>query len=121
MRAITVLTMAGLILSLQGCAGKGVPIGGLARPEFLPQSQPDSVVETGIRQDPNTGGIILQWYRMPGVLEDLCRNTTPQRLPPARYSDLDPRKEMIWEPARLLKAWAYQLPVLSASYSRQRE
>ena len=77
MRVITVLTVAGLILSLQGCAGKGVPIGGLGRPEFVPQSPPDSVVETGIRQDPNTGGIILQWYRMPGVLGyDIFRSDT---------------------------------------------
>lgn len=55
---------AGLILALQACATKGTPISLLGTPQFVPQSPPDSIVETGIRQDPNTGGIILQWFAM---------------------------------------------------------
>ncbi len=60
--------MAGcLLVLLQGCVTEGTPISVLGTPRFVPQSQPDSVNETGIRQDPNTGGIWLQWYRARGV------------------------------------------------------
>ncbi len=54
-------------LSIQGCTTKGTPISVLGTPKFVPQSQPDSVVETGIGQDPNTGGIFLQWYATQGA------------------------------------------------------
>ncbi len=39
----------------------------MGTPHFVPQSQPDSVAETGIGQDPNTGGIFLQWYTTQGA------------------------------------------------------
>jgi len=63
---LTLLACA-LFTSMQGCATKGTPISPLGTPQFVPQSQPDSLVETGIRQDPNTGGMFLQWYAMPSA------------------------------------------------------
>ena len=57
----------GIAAIICGCAPKGTPIIVVGRPEFAPQSPPDSIVETGIRQDPNTGGIFLQWYSLPGA------------------------------------------------------
>ncbi len=57
----------GVALSIQGCTTKGTPISVLGTPKFVPQSQPDSVVETGIGQDPITGGIFLQWYTTLGA------------------------------------------------------
>ena len=60
-----VLFIAGLVLAIQACTPTGAPIASLGRPQFVPQSPPDSIVETGIRQDPNTGGMFLQWYAMP--------------------------------------------------------
>ncbi len=51
-----------LLLSVQSCSPKGYPIYRLGTPKFVPQSQPDSINEGGIGQDPNTGGIFLQWY-----------------------------------------------------------
>ncbi|MDG6997805.1 MAG: hypothetical protein JRN15_01680 [Nitrososphaerota archaeon] len=56
-----------LILFAQGCTPEGTPISVIRAPELVPQSQPDAVEETGIRQDPNTGGILLQWYKIQGV------------------------------------------------------
>ncbi len=67
MKITTALMLAGMVLSLAGCVGKGSMISPLGRPEFVPQSSPDSAVETGIRQDPNTGGILLQWYGTAGA------------------------------------------------------
>ncbi len=40
---------------------KGNPVSILETPKFVPQSEPDSVVETGIGQDPLSGGIFFQW------------------------------------------------------------
>ena len=64
---IVTLVSACLFALLQGCVGKGTPISPLGTPHFVPQSQPDSVAETGIGQDPNTGGIFLQWYTTQGA------------------------------------------------------
>jgi hypothetical protein len=54
--------LVGLFIAMQGCSPKGSPIVQLGAPRFVPQSQPDSVIETGIGQDPTSGGIFLQWY-----------------------------------------------------------
>jgi hypothetical protein len=51
-----------LVLTMQGCAKRTPVVTVLTKPSFTPQSQPDSTVETGIGQDPSTGGIFLQWY-----------------------------------------------------------
>lgn len=51
----------------ESCAPKGSPISALGTPKFVPQSRPDSVIETGIGQDPATGGIFLQWYAAAGA------------------------------------------------------
>ncbi len=67
MKIASALLLAAILVSLQGCVGKGTMISPLGKPEFLTQSPPDSVVETGIRQDPNTGGIFLQWYQTAGA------------------------------------------------------
>ena len=56
-----------LLFTLEGCVTKGTPILALGTPEFVPQSQPDSVDDWGIHQDPNTGGIFLQWYSVEGA------------------------------------------------------
>ncbi|HQT91346.1 MAG TPA: hypothetical protein PL001_04875 [Candidatus Kryptobacter bacterium] len=64
---IATLVATCLFALLQGCVGKGTPISPLGAPHFVPQSQPDSVVETGIGQDPSTGGIFLQWYTTQGA------------------------------------------------------
>jgi hypothetical protein len=53
-----------LLISIQGCSTNGTPIDVLTVPKFVSQSQPDSAQEEGIRQDPKTGGIILQWYSL---------------------------------------------------------
>lgn len=58
---------ASLVLLIIGCNPKGSPIMVLGSPHFVPQSQPDSVLETGIGQDPSTGGIFLQWYSAVGA------------------------------------------------------
>jgi len=63
---IPILALASL-LSMQGCVTKGDPISVLGTPKFVSQSQPDSVIETGIGQDPNTGGVFLQWYTTEGA------------------------------------------------------
>lgn len=62
-----VLWITGLACSLQGCVSKGKPIATMGTPQFVPQSQPDSLLETGIGQDPSTGGIVLQWYTIQGA------------------------------------------------------
>lgn len=51
-----------LALFFYGCVGKGTPIYVLGVPRFVPQSEPDSLIQSGIGQDPMTGGIYLQWY-----------------------------------------------------------
>ncbi|MCL4540509.1 MAG: hypothetical protein M1378_13075 [Bacteroidetes bacterium] len=56
-----------LALTLTGCLSKGSPIVPVVTPSFVPQSSPDALVQTGIRQDPSTGGIFLQWYSVPSV------------------------------------------------------
>lgn len=65
------LSLLGVILavafSFESCVQKGTPIVVLGTPEFVPQSQPDSVIETGIGQDPKSGGIYLQWYSAQGA------------------------------------------------------
>lgn len=67
-----------------GCISNGKPTTTLEAPRFLPQSQPDSTIETGIRQDPVTGGILLQWYSVTGtVFYRIFRSdsTAPDNLP----------------------------------------
>lgn len=61
-----IFVFAALVL-LEGCVHEGAPISALGTPKFVPQSQPDSVVESGIGQDPNTGGMFLQWYSVPAA------------------------------------------------------
>ena len=56
-------------LLFQGCVKQGAPINAVGTPHFVQQSQPDSAAETGIGQDPNTGGIFLQWYTTEGANE----------------------------------------------------
>ncbi len=68
MRNHLVLFLAvGAALLMQGCITKKAPVYTLGTPHFVPQSQPDSVVESGIGQDPGTGGIFLQWYTVTGA------------------------------------------------------
>lgn len=62
-----IISFAGLIITVQSCSPNGTPIVRLGTPHFVPQSQPDSVIETGIGQDPSTGGIFLQWSTAPGA------------------------------------------------------
>lgn len=56
-----------LFTDFQGCTSNKAPIVLLGTPRFVEQSQPDSPVETGICQDPETGGISLQWYATRGA------------------------------------------------------
>ncbi len=62
-----ILVAGGLSFLVEGCTTNGVPISALGTPQFVPQSQPDSVLETGIGQDPNTAGIFLEWYETTGA------------------------------------------------------
>lgn len=62
------LIISGLSFLLQGCTMNGTPVSALGTPHFVPQSQPDSAAETGIGQDPITGGIFLQWYTTAGAV-----------------------------------------------------
>lgn len=66
-RLIALLFLCVQVFLLQGCVERGKPIIAVGTPRFVPQSPPDSVQERGIRQDPNTGGIILQWFADPGA------------------------------------------------------
>ncbi len=50
-----------------GCVKQRQPIVTLGTPHFVPQSQPDSLAETGIGQDPGSGGISMQWYSAKGA------------------------------------------------------
>lgn len=54
------------IVFVSGCVYRTNAVYSLDKPLFVPQSQPDSVDETGIRQDANTQNeaLILQWYSM---------------------------------------------------------
>lgn len=61
------LALSPFLAVIQGCVSKGSPIASLEAPRFVPQSSPDSIVETGIRQDPNTGRILLEWYTVSGA------------------------------------------------------
>ncbi len=56
-----------LFLGVHGCTRNGTPIVHPSDVRFVPQSQPDSVLETGIGQDPQSGGMFLQWYRTSGA------------------------------------------------------
>lgn len=66
-RLLAALILCVQIFLLQGCVQNGTPIIAIGTPRFVAQSPPDSIQETGIRQDPNTGGIVIQWYRDPGA------------------------------------------------------
>ncbi|MCL4539105.1 MAG: hypothetical protein M1378_05820 [Bacteroidetes bacterium] len=66
-RSFFVLLVGGLFALVYGCRMAGAPITELGTPEFVPASQPDSIAETGIGQDPKTGGIQLQWYTTTGA------------------------------------------------------
>ncbi|MCL4539978.1 MAG: hypothetical protein M1378_10375 [Bacteroidetes bacterium] len=66
-RNYVISAVASLMLIFDACSQKGAPIVSLSTPHFVPQSPPDSLVETGIRQDPTTGGIFLQWYKCEGA------------------------------------------------------
>ena len=55
------------VANFEGCTPDKAPIVPLGTPRFVKQSQPDSLVETGIRQDPETAGMRLQWYVTRGV------------------------------------------------------
>lgn len=59
--------MGAVFVSMEACVKAGSPIVALNAPRFVPQSQPDSVEETGIAQDPQSGGIFLQWYGVLGA------------------------------------------------------
>lgn len=56
-----------LLLGIHGCTTHGTPVIQLGSIHFVPQSQPDSVSEAGIGQDPQSGGMFLQWYRTEGA------------------------------------------------------
>ena len=73
--------------STDGCASKGTSIAVLATPKFVPQSQPDSIVQTGIRET-STGGIFLQWYAAEGAAgyEVYRSDTTNINKVPIRFS-----------------------------------
>lgn len=62
----TVLVL-GLFVSLQGCVTRGTPIVTLVAPRFVPQSQPDDSIETGISEYPNSVAVFLQWYKTVGA------------------------------------------------------
>lgn len=64
---LMILSFSALGATIEGCISKGTPIIAVGTPRFVPQSQPDSVQEAGIRQDPNTGGMFLQWYSVIGA------------------------------------------------------
>lgn len=61
------MMIGGLLALFYGCNMAGAPILQLGTPRFVAMSQPDSVEETGIGQDPMTGGIFLQWYSTLGA------------------------------------------------------
>lgn len=64
---LAILSLCSLLSLMQGCISKRSPIYVLGTPRFVPQSSPDSIVDVGIRQDPNTGKIFLQWYKVPSA------------------------------------------------------
>lgn len=66
-RMIEAGLVCGLFLSLQGCVVNGSRVSEVGTVSFVPQTEPDSVEETGIGQDPLTGGIFLQWYSAAGA------------------------------------------------------
>ena len=54
-------------LLFQGCTPTGSPVKVVGTAKFVPQSAPSAPVETGISQDPESGGIFLQWYGASGI------------------------------------------------------
>ena len=88
MRTWTAILLVGTLFYLQGCVEKGASIAPLGKAEFVPQSPPDSVVESGIRQDPQTGGILLQWYKTAGAsaYEIFRSDTTDPNDNPIQFS-----------------------------------
>ncbi len=71
------LLLAALSMLSHGCVKEGPPIVGLGTPQFVPQSPPDSAAESGIGQDPNSGGIFLQWFGSYGAYGyDVYRSDT---------------------------------------------
>jgi hypothetical protein len=61
------IVIAALSLMAVSCTPKGTPIYTLGTPHFVPQSQPDSARENGLSQDPNSGGVFLQWFEIAGA------------------------------------------------------
>ncbi len=59
--------VSGLLVSIQGCVVNGDRVSGVGEVRFVPQSEPDSVEEAGVGQDPATGGIFIQWYSAAGA------------------------------------------------------
>ncbi|MCL5267708.1 MAG: hypothetical protein M1469_06365 [Bacteroidetes bacterium] len=64
---IGIVLASWLTAIISGCKMGGAPILQFGTPRFVEMSQPDSLVETGIGQDPKTGGIYLQWYSTIGA------------------------------------------------------
>ena len=56
-----------LSLLLVACTPTGTPIYTLGTPRFVPQSQPQDTVETGIEEDSKTGRVFLQWFGTKGA------------------------------------------------------
>lgn len=70
MKSTVVLLLIISLISLdQGCAPNGNPISQLGTPMFVPQSPPDSVIESGIGEDAGNrySAICLQWYSTLGA------------------------------------------------------
>ena len=61
------MLFGGLSALFCACKMAGPPVLQLGTPRFVEMSQPDSLDEAGIGQDPNTGGIYLQWYSTSGA------------------------------------------------------
>ncbi|HEY9166021.1 MAG TPA: hypothetical protein VIS48_07670 [Candidatus Kryptonia bacterium] len=62
---VRAIAVAGMAIYSLSCSTTAPKTASLAAPKFVPQSQPDSIAETGIGQDVTTGGIYLQWYIVP--------------------------------------------------------
>lgn len=61
------IVLIALLLGIESCTPSGSPLTALTTPQFVPQSDPEALTQTGIRQDPSTGGILLQWYSQLGA------------------------------------------------------
>lgn len=64
---LTALFLTMCVSLTQGCKPGGSPITVLGTPRFVPQSQPDSVLEAGVGQDPGNGRLFVQWYNTAGA------------------------------------------------------